>query len=56
VPLLSSGGQVPTASLLGSVKYDEPVGQAVQLDRVTMPGLLDAFTSNPYTQSLQSTA
>lgn len=56
VPLLSSGGQVPTAALRGSVKYDEPVGQSVQLDRVTVPGLLDAFASNPYTQSLQSSA
>jgi len=56
VPLFGRGGQTPTAALRGSVKYDEPVGQSVQLDRVTVPGLLDAFKSNPYTQSLQSSA
>jgi len=56
VPLFGRGGQTPTAALRGSVKYDEPVGQSVQLDRVVVPGLLDAFKSNPYTQSLQSSA
>jgi hypothetical protein len=56
VPLFGRGGQTPTAALRGSVKYDEPVGQSVQLDRVAVPGLLDAFKSNPYTQSLQSSA
>jgi hypothetical protein len=55
-PLVGRGGQAPTASLQGSVKYDEPVGQSVQIDRVTVPGLLDAYKSNPYTQSLQSSA
>jgi hypothetical protein len=55
-PLFGRGGQTPTAALSGSVKYDEPVGQSVQLDRVALPGLLDAFNSNPYTQSLQSSA
>jgi len=56
VPLFGRGGQTPTAALRGSVKYSEPVGQNVQLDRVEVPGLLDAFKSNPYTQSLQSSA
>ena len=56
VPLVGRGGQTPTAALRGSVKYDEPVGQSVQMDRVAEPGLLDAFKSNPYTQSLQSSA
>jgi len=56
VPLLGRGGQIPTADQLGSVKYDEPIGQNVQLERVSQPGLLDAFKSNPYTQSLQSSA
>uniref|UniRef100_A0A6C0AKJ1 Uncharacterized protein n=1 Tax=viral metagenome TaxID=1070528 RepID=A0A6C0AKJ1_9ZZZZ len=56
VPLFGRGGQTPTAALRGSVKYDEPVGQSVQIDRVTVPGLLDAFASNPYTKSLQSSA
>lgn len=55
-PLVGRGGQAPTASQQGSVKYDEPVGQSVQFDRVSSPGLLDAFNSNPYTQSLQSSA
>jgi len=56
VPLVGRGGQIPTADQMGSVKYDEPVGQSVQLERVSQPGLLDAFKSNPYTQSLQSSA
>ena len=55
-PLLQRGGQAPTAAMYGSVKYDEPVGQSVQIDRVAQPGLLDAYKSNPYTQSLQSSA
>jgi len=55
-PLLQRGGQAPTAEMRGSVKYDEPIGQSVQMDRVAEPGLLDAFKSNPYTQSLQSSA
>jgi hypothetical protein len=55
-PLVGRGGQAPTAAQAGSVKYDEPVGQSVQIDRVAEPGLLDAFKSNPYTQSLQSSA
>jgi len=55
-PLVGRGGQAPQASLQGSVKYDEPVGQSVQIDRVTVPGLLDAYKTNPYTQSLQSSA
>lgn len=55
-PLLQRGGHAPTAEMRGSVKYDEPVGQSVLMDRVSEPGLLDAFKSNPYTQSLQSSA
>jgi len=55
-PLLQRGGQTPSAALRGSVKYDEPVGQSVLIDRVAQPGLLDAYKSNPYTQSLQSSA
>jgi hypothetical protein len=55
-PLLQRGGQAPTAAMYGSVKYNEPVGQSVQLERVAEPGLLDAFKSNPYTHSLQSSA
>jgi hypothetical protein len=55
-PLLQRGGHAPTPEMRGSVKYSEPVGQSVQYDRVAQPGLLDAFKSNPYTQSLQSSA
>jgi hypothetical protein len=55
-PLLQRGGQAPTAVMYGSVKYDEPVGQGVQMERIAEPGLLNAFKSNPYTQSLQSSA
>jgi len=55
-PLFGRGGQTPTAALYGSVKYDEPIGQDVQYERIAAPGLLDAYKSNPYTQSLQSSA
>lgn len=55
-PLVGRGGQAPTAASQGSVKYDEPVGQDVQFERIAEPNLLDAFKSNPYTQSLHSSA
>jgi hypothetical protein len=55
-PLFGRGGQTPVAALRGSVKYDEPIGQSIQYDRVAQPGLLDAFAANPYTKSLQSSA
>jgi hypothetical protein len=52
-PLMTFGGQAPTADLQGSVKYFEPLKEDVNVVR-NNPNILDAFRSNPYTQSLQS--
>lgn len=54
-PLMTFGGQIPTADLQGSVKYFEPLKEDVNVQR-NNPNILDAFRSNPYTQSLQSSA
>ena len=54
-PLLTFGGQAPTADLQGSVKYFEPLKEDVNIVR-NEPAILDAFRKNPYTQSLQSSA
>lgn len=54
-PLMTFGGQAPTASLQGSVKYFQPLQEDVNVQR-NNPGILEAFKSNPYTQSLQSSA
>lgn len=54
-PLMTFGGQAPTADLQGSVKYFEPLKEDVNIVR-NEPGILDAFRKNPYTQSLQSSA
>ena len=54
-PLMSFGGQAPTAAQQGSVKYFEPLKEDVYTVR-NEPSILDAFKSNPYTQSLQSSA
>ena len=54
-PLMSFGGQAPTAAQQGSVKYFEPLKEDVFTVR-NEPSILDAFKSNPYTQSLQSSA
>ena len=54
-PLMTFGGQAPTAALQGSVKYFEPLKEDVNVQR-NNPNILDAFRSNPYTQSLQSSA
>lgn len=54
-PLMTFGGQAPTADLQGSVKYFEPLKEDVNIQR-NNPNILDAFRSNPYTQSLQSSA
>jgi hypothetical protein len=40
---------------MGSVKYFQPLQEDVYVQR-NEPGILDAFKSNPYTQSLQSVA
>lgn len=55
VPLMTLGGQAPTAALQGSVKYVVPLQEDINVQR-NEPGILDAFRSNPYTQSLQSAA
>jgi hypothetical protein len=54
-PLMTFGGQAPTADLQGSVKYFEPLKEDVNIVR-NQPDILDAFRKNPYTQSLQSSA
>jgi hypothetical protein len=54
-PLMTFGGQAPTASQMGSVKYFEPLQEDINVQR-NNPGILDAFKKNPYTQSLQSSA
>ena len=54
-PLMTFGGQAPSAHQMGSVKYVTPLKEDVYTER-NEPGLLDAFRKNPYTQSLQSSA
>jgi hypothetical protein len=55
-PLMTFGGQAPSAAQQGSQRYVVPLQQDVYTNRNEQPGLLDAFKSNPYTQSLQSVA
>jgi len=55
-PLMTFGGQAPSASQQGSTRYTEPLKQDVYLNRNDQPGMLDAFKNNPYTHSLQSSA
>ena len=55
VPMMSFGGQAPTAAQQGSTKYVVPLQEDIYTVR-NEPGILDAFKSNPYTQSLQSSA
>lgn len=55
VPMLSFGGQSPTAAQQGSTKYVVPLQEDIYTVR-NEPSILDAFKSNPYTQSLQSSA
>ena len=54
-PLKTFGGQPPTADQMGSTKYLMPLQEDINLQR-TQPSILDAFRSNPYTQSLSSSA
>lgn len=54
-PLMTFGGQPPVAALQGSTKYVVPLQEDIYTQR-NEPGILDAFRSNPYTQSLQSSA
>ena len=44
-----------TAQQIGAQKFNEPLQQDIEVTRME-PGLLDAFRSNPYTQSLSSVA
>ena len=55
-PLMTFGGQAPSAAQIGSQRYVEPLKQDIYTNRNEQPGLLDAFKSNPYTKSLQSVA
>ena len=55
VPLMTLGGQAPTADLQGSTKYVVPLKQDFYTER-NEPAILDAFRKNPYTQSLTSSA
>lgn len=55
VPLMTLGGQIPTAAQQGSTKYVVPLQEDIYTQR-NEPGILDAFRKNPYTQSLQSSA
>ncbi len=54
-PLMTFGGQAPTADLQGSVKFFEPLKEDINVQR-NNPNILDAYRNNPYTQSLQSSA
>lgn len=54
-PLMTFGGQAPSASQMGSVKYVVPLQEDVYTQR-NEPSILDAFKKNPYTQSLSSSA
>jgi hypothetical protein len=54
-PLMSIGGQVPSAAQQGSSRYVVPLQEDIYVQR-NEPALLDAYRKNPYTQSLQSSA
>lgn len=54
-PLKTFGGQPPTADQQGSTKYLVPLQEDIYVQR-NQPSILDAFKSNPYTQSLNSSA
>jgi hypothetical protein len=54
-PLMTFGGQAPSAAQMGSSKYVVPLQEDIYVQR-NEPSMLDAFRKNPYTQSLQSSA
>jgi hypothetical protein len=54
-PMMTLGGQAPTAAGQGSTKYSVPLQEDINMTR-NNPNILDAFRSNPYTQSLQSSS
>jgi hypothetical protein len=54
-PLMTFGGQAPSAAQMGSTKYVVPLQEDIYTQR-NEPSILDAFKANPYTQSLASSA
>jgi hypothetical protein len=54
-PLMTLGGQIPTAAQQGSTKYVVPLQEDIYTVR-NESSILDAFRKNPYTQSLNSSA
>ena len=54
-PLMTFGGQAPSAAQQGSTKYVVPLQEDINIQR-NNPSILDAFKSNPYTKSLNSVA
>jgi hypothetical protein len=54
-PLMTFGGQAPTAAQQGSTKYVVPLQEDIYTQR-NESSILDAFRKNPYTQSLSSSA
>lgn len=54
-PLMTLGGQAPTAAQQGSTKYIVPLKEDIYTQR-NEPAILDAFKTNPFTQSLNSSA
>ncbi len=54
-PMMTLGGQAPTADLQGSTKYVVPLQEDIYTQR-NEPAVLDAFRKNPFTQSLNSSA
>ncbi len=54
-PMMTLGGQAPTADQQGSTKYVVPLQEDIYTQR-NEPGILEAYKKNPYTQSLSSVA
>ena len=54
-PMMTLGGQAPTAAQQGSSKYVVPLQEDIYTQR-NESSILDAFRKNPYTQSLTSAA
>ena len=54
-PMMTLGGQAPTAAQQGSTKYVIPLQEDIYTQR-NESSILDAFRKNPYTQSLSSSA
>ena len=54
-PLMTFGGQAPSAAQMGSTKQAVPLQEDINVQR-NNPNILDAFKNNPYTKSLMSVA